>query len=97
MTTFQLGPYIVQQRHEADLYRIMLGDVLIGKCFSRPCESDCRWLEQQQRQQTFYAYSSAPLPRAKPIAKPPVPVKRRVGRPRKPETLQDIEKALAGG
>lgn len=62
MTTLALGPYTVTQRFEADLYRVFLGAVLVGKCYSRPCESDCRWLELQMREQTGYAYSSAKLP-----------------------------------
>jgi hypothetical protein len=63
MTTFQLGPYTVTQRHEADLYRVFLRTVLIGKCYSRPNESDCEWLHKQQREQTGYAYSAAKLPK----------------------------------
>jgi len=65
--TFHLGPYTVQQRPRADSpgwaqYLVFLGEVLIGKCFSCPGESDCRWLECQQRAQTGYAYSAAALP-----------------------------------
>lgn len=64
--TFQLGPYTVQQRPRFDSpgwaqYIVFLGDAIIGKCFSCPCESDCAWLECQQRQQTSYAYSTTPL------------------------------------
>src|SRR4051812_21148602 len=64
--TFVVGAYIVKQTPEPDrqwpLYRVYLGGVLIGKSFSMPDEDACRWLEHQQRAQTFYAYSSAKLP-----------------------------------
>lgn len=64
--TFQLGPYTVRQRPRIDSpgwaqYLVFLGGVLIGKSFSMPNEGDCQWLERQQRDQTFYAYSSAKL------------------------------------
>lgn len=64
--TFHIGSYTVHQRPRFDSpgwaqYLVYLGEVLIGKCFSCPCESDCQWLERQQREQTGYAYSSAPL------------------------------------
>lgn len=64
--TFQIGPYVIRQRPRSDSpgwgqYLVFLGDVLIGKSFSMPSESDCQWLETQQRGQTFYAYSSAKL------------------------------------
>lgn len=64
--TFQLGPYTVQQRPRFDSpgwgqYIVFLGNAIIGKCFSCPCETDCRWLELQQREQTGYAYSAQPL------------------------------------
>lgn len=64
--THRVGKYVVRQQPHFDnpafaQYLVFLGDVLIGKCFSIPCESDCEWLERQQREQTLYAYSSAPL------------------------------------
>lgn len=62
LCTFQLGPYLVQRIRETDLYRIFLRGVLIGKCYSMPSQSDCEWLERQQRAQTMYAYSTAPIP-----------------------------------
>jgi hypothetical protein len=101
----QLGPYTIQQRQEPDrqwpLWWVFLGSALIGKSFSRPDLGCCDWLERQQRYGTFYAYSSAKLPEftvtngtrrtARYLAR-----KRKVGAPRKPETLQDIAKQLAG-
>jgi len=65
--TFRLGPYTVQQRPREDSpawaqYRVFLGAVLIGKSFSIPDLGCCAWLEQQMREGTFYAYSSAKLP-----------------------------------
>lgn len=62
LCSFRLGPYTVLRYHDADLYRIFLGTILIGKCYSMPSQSDCEWLERQQRAQTMYAYSTAPLP-----------------------------------
>lgn len=62
LCSFRLGPYTVLRYHDADLYRIYLGSILIGKCYSMPSQSDCEWLERQQREQTMYAYSTAPLP-----------------------------------
>lgn len=62
LCAFELGPYTVQRIHESDLYRVFLHGVLIGKCYSRPSESDCAWLHHQMLHQTIYAYSSAPLP-----------------------------------
>lgn len=64
--TFQLGAYTVRQRPRIDSpgwaqYLVFLGGVLIGKSFSMPALSDCEWLERQQREQTFYAFSSAKL------------------------------------
>lgn len=98
MTTFPLGPYTVSRRHEADLYRVFLSAVLIGKCYSRPCESDCRWLELQMREQTGYAYSSAPLPTLSVTSDAGRTARyRKAGAPRKPETIADIAKAIAGG
>ena len=46
-----IGPYRVQQRPRPDnfswpVYIVFLGDVLIGKQFSIPSESDCAWLER---------------------------------------------------
>jgi hypothetical protein len=105
MTTFRLGPYIVQQRYESDLYRVTLGGVLIGKSYSRPSESDCQWLERQMREQTFYAYSEAPhrwaqknaIRRATTGGAHLMARNTKTGAPRKPETIADIKKALAGG
>jgi len=108
VNTFQLGAYTVTQRYEADLYRVFLRSVLIGKCYSRPCESDCAWLERQMREQTGYAYSASKLPELtekrrgkahRHYAEPWNKKKRnrKVGAPRKPETIRDIAKALACG
>jgi hypothetical protein len=64
--TYQLGRYTVRQQPHWDnpafaQYLVFLDDVLIGKCFSSPGISDCDWLEHQQRNQTMYAYSIAPV------------------------------------
>lgn len=65
--TFEVGKYRVIQRPRFDSpgwgqYCVYLGDVLIGKSFSMPDVDACAWLERQQRDQTFYAYSSTKLP-----------------------------------
>lgn len=64
--TFKIGRYTVQQRPRFDSpgwaqYVVYLGDLVIGKSFSMPDEGCCDWLYAQQRDQTFYAYSSAPI------------------------------------
>lgn len=102
---FELGPYVVRQRSEPDrqwpLYCIYLGRVLIGKSFSKPDLGCCEWLERQMRDQTFYAYSTEKLT-DKPYGftathQQYISKNRKRGAPQKPETIADIEKALAGG
>jgi hypothetical protein len=61
--TFPAGPYTVRQQLRFDnpywpQYVIFLGEVLIGKQFSIPNESDCEWL---RRTNGVYATSSADL------------------------------------
>jgi len=102
-----LGPYTVRCLVRPDnpawpQYAVFLGEVKIGACFSIPDLGACQWLEAQQREQTLYAYSAAPLPeltkRRELTNKFGVNQhNRKLGAPRKPETLLDIEKALAGG
>lgn len=51
-TTFQLGPYTIRISLRTDnpafaSFLIFRGDALIGKQFSRPCETDCQRLEHQ--------------------------------------------------
>lgn len=102
----QVGHYIVKVRLRTDnpafpVYMIFLGHVMIGKSFSMVDEGACRWLEQQQRDQTFYAYSTERLT-DKPYGFTATHqvyirnVKRKQGAPQKPETIADIAKALAG-
>lgn len=100
-----VGRYLVKVRLRTDnpafpVYMIFLGHVMIGKSFSMVDEGACRWLEQQQREQTFYAYSTERLT-DKPYGFTAVHEKyvqknRKRGAPQKPETIADIEKALAG-
>lgn len=107
---FRRGKFMVILRpaldHTCPLYRVYLGNVLIGKSISIPDEDACKWLELQQREQTFYAYSRTPLPElskngngtrrsvgdARRAAEARAARTRRVGAPRKA-----VEKALAGG
>lgn len=105
--TFLLGKYAVRLGLRRDnpafpVYLVFLGHVLIGKSFSRVDEGACQWLERQQRDQTFYAYSTEKLT-DKPYGFTAThqqyvrkTVNRKIGAPRKPETIADIEKALAG-
>lgn len=84
--TFQLGPYTVRQQPRRDspawaCYLVFLGDVLIGKSFSMPNRSDCEWIERQQRDQTFYAYSSAKLPNVTGLRRLKQMVRKRYGTP----------------
>ncbi len=86
---YQLGPYTVQLRNEPGiqcaLYHVYLGLVKIGKSLSVPDIGCCQWLENQQRSQTLYAYSSAPLqeltsvPRRARQFSPRQPQNRKVG------------------
>lgn len=102
----QVGPYVVRVRLRRDnpafpVYMIFLGHVMIGKSFSMVDEGACRWLETQQREQTFYAYSNERLT-DKPYGFTAThqqyvrKVKQNRGAPQKPETIADIAKALAG-
>jgi hypothetical protein len=50
-STYTAGDFTVQQRPRQDnpafaVFLVFLGETLIGKQFSRPTESDCRWLER---------------------------------------------------
>lgn len=108
---FKLGPYTIRHRQEpgqqCPLYCVFLDCVLIGKCISVPDLDACKWLERQQREQTFYAYSTTSLcnrweqrnaiRRQNTGGAHAMARNRKKGAPRKPETLRDIKKALAGG
>ena len=104
MTTLQLGPYTVQLRqepgHQCPLYHVFLGSVKIGKSISVPDMDCCKWLEQQQRDQTGYAYSTENLS-DKPYGFTAVhhylhyKVKRR-GRPRKEDAARQLAEAIDG-
>lgn len=64
--TFEIGRFTVRQRPRFDSpgwgqYLVFYGTVLIGKSFSIPDEGCCEWLFLQQRDQTFYAYSTERL------------------------------------
>lgn len=98
--TFALGRFTVVLRPELDhacpLYRVYLGEVLIGKSLSIPDLGCCEWLYRQQRDQTCYAYSSAPLTEITNALHRRLANRKR-GRPRNAETIAEIAKALAGG
>lgn len=59
------GPYTIQQKPRLDspswpVYVVFRGERLVGKSFSLPSESDCRWLELHcNGDSTQYAPSAA--------------------------------------
>lgn len=62
-SSFQVGRYTVQMRMRFDnphspAYCIYRGEKFIGKQFSRPCESDCEWLERASHSE--HPYTEAP-------------------------------------
>lgn len=64
---YQVGAFTVRQQPRFDnpafaQFLIFLGDVLIGKQFSIPCESDCLWLNscRLKAQNAMYAEPKAP-------------------------------------
>lgn len=65
MNQFTIGRYTVTLLAKPGpgcaLYCVFLGAQKIGQCISLPSESDCQWLERNQREQTGYAYSKTPL------------------------------------
>ncbi len=103
-TWFQLGKYTVRLGLRRDnpafpTYLVFIGHILIGKSFSRVDEDACRWLERQQREQTFYAYSTEKLT-DKPYGYTAVHHRKREkrgrGRPSGAKAQQAIKAALAG-
>lgn len=97
--SFEVGRFMVVFRQEADmqwLYTVYLGPVRIGKSVSLPDVGCCEFLYRQQRGQTCYAMSSAPLSELSNALHRQIANRKR-GRPRSAETIADIAKALAGG
>lgn len=85
---WRIGPYTVRQGLRQDnpafaQYIVFRDARLIGKSFSRPDESCCRWLEITHG---VYATESATFKKWR---------MRRPGRPRKSESARDLEEALA--
>lgn len=84
--SFHLGPYTVQIGLRPDnpafpTYLVFRGEQLVGKQFSRPCLSDCEWLERT-RGQIYATVSRWPeFSEDRPIWNTDTPRKR--GRPRK--------------
>ncbi len=99
--TFQLGKYTIRLGLRADnpafpVFKVFIGNILIGKSFSRVDEDACRWLELQEREQTFYAYSTEKLT-DKPYGFTAVQHHKRTKRQRRrPSNAAAIERALAG-
>lgn len=104
-TTYQAGPYTVRiaLRHDNPAfakYLIFRGDALVAKQFSRPSESDCRWLEQNEG---LYAETSRAMELSlltgiewtidEKRLRGGVSTKRR-GRPRKEDARRQLEEAL---
>lgn len=94
-TSFDLGPFTVRIGLRPDnpafpVYLVFRGERLIGKHFSRPSESDCRWLE---RNNGVYATGS----RWPEISDGRIifGTGRKRGRPRKDQSLRELQEALA--
>lgn len=57
----QIGPFTVRLQssasspHAMPLYFVYRGREFVGKSLSMPSESDCLWLEKQNREGTLYA------------------------------------------
>lgn len=88
----KLGPYTVVEglRHDNPawpLFLIYKGDALIGKQFSRPCLSDCEWLD---RERGVYATSSNETRKGHAYSLQP----KRRGRPRKADAERELEEAM---
>lgn len=92
----QLGKYAIWYdplpHRPYGLFRVYHGERLVGSQLSMPCESDCRWLEHHKG---VYATSSFRddepwgwVAQARGVA-------RRRGRPRKDESLRQLQEALA--
>lgn len=91
--SFQLGPFTVRLglRRDNPLFPVFLifrGPKLIGKQFSRPCQTDCEWLE---RENCVYATESVFIR----IEQTRGVHMRRRGRPRKEEAARELEEAIA--
>ena len=91
-TTFLIGPYTVRIALRPDnpacaQYVVFRGGKFVGKQFSRPCESDCRWLETHD--DGLYARGSRwpETSEGRPIWNATI---RRRGRPRKGETWREL-------
>lgn len=98
-TSFELGPYIVRigLRHDNPafpVYLVFRGERLIGKHFSRPGLSDCEWLERTQNGGCYARGTRWPeFSEGRPIWNTST---RRRGRPRKDESLRQLQEAIAG-
>lgn len=90
----KIGPYTVVEGLRRDnpawpVYLVYKGDALVGRQFSKPCLSDCEWLDRErvvyalaeQSKNDFRKYSASL-------------VKRR-GRPRKVDAERELAEAMA--
>ncbi len=101
---FVLGPYIVRICIRADnpafpVYAVFRGPKFIGKQFSRPCETDCQWLERSQGEyatESHWPESSNSLSCSAAIRRlRGGRVTARRGRPKKSVAAQELEEAIA--
>lgn len=93
--TFTLGAYRVQQRPRPDnpgfaVYLVFRGTKLVGRQFSRPCESDCQWLE---RENGVYATESTfvRIEHTRGVYVFPKPKR---GRPKKADAERELQEAI---
>ncbi len=101
---FPLGPYTVRICIRTDnpafpVYAVFRGAKFIGKQFSRPCETDCQWLERSEGE---YATESTWHESSKSTSCSADHRRRRGGystakrgRPRKEAAAQELEEAIA--
>lgn len=97
-STFQLGKFTVRIALRPDnpafaKFVVFRGDRLIGTQFSRPNESDCKWLEQwgtEYAAESFWVQTSSLCQRLRGGGQT-----HKRGRPRKEDSERELQEALA--
>lgn len=89
----KLGPYTVVEGLRRDnpawpVYLVYKGGALIGRQFSKPCLSDCEWLD---RERVVYALAE----QSRSDFRKHALVVRRRGRPRKEDAERQLAEAMA--
>lgn len=102
-TTFQIGAYTVRIALRPDnpafaRYLVFRNGELVGKQFSRPDESDCRWLERwgilYANKSRLSQYSSV-WQRMRAGVATAITTRSRRGRPRKEDAERQLQEAMA--